>query len=390
MQSDDSTSSSDGTESSGDFSHIAVSPVLKHHSMDAPLFHFEDAADNREYMFAIENQKRRPARSPQNNIVTSCITIACTLTILYFVGLRYNLIPSIKTKEAQDARDELIYEQERLLLQFARHRRMSKEDTDLLEHVAMLQEELEHTTSSLEAELNRRIQMEKEAKEIKQAAPELTDVALKIQDDQRRLYRTLILDRYGTGPHFVEFAVHVWEDGTAERGYFTVQMAPLEYMPASVFLFLEQVNNTLWDGSSFHINAPHVLLAQPLSMRPVEEHPVSKMERMGLARLPFPEYSKEYPHEPYTLGFGGSKTPGPNFYINKVDNTIIHAGEPCFGKVIIGKDIVDRLTSLTGSMENPYYIYPVDITRIRIVRDLNTARGGAEYLEFLQSLHDEH
>jgi hypothetical protein len=322
----------------------------------------------------------------------------CSAAIaMYLLGSRSSQVATMQLKEAEAARDALIQNQERLLNQLAKDRRLPSENTDLIQHVALLQQDLEQTTTSLQAEQHRRKKMEQEADkawdEYDEAIDELADVDFQKQQDASRLYHKLGIDKFGPGPHYAEFEVDIWNGDQVETRYFTVETAPFEYMPASVFLFLEQVDNGLWDGSSFHINAPHVLLAQPLTSHPVEEQPFSKMERMGLARGPFAEYNEDYPHTAYTLGYGGgSDTPGPNFYINKLDNTDHHEGEPCFSKVIIGRDTIDRMGKLKGSAKHPFYIQPVDIITVRLVDDLSKVHGGAQYLinNNNNSHHDEH
>jgi cyclophilin family peptidyl-prolyl cis-trans isomerase len=312
---------------------------------------------------------------------------------VYFLGSRSSQVAATQLREAQAARDELIRNQERLLVQLAKDRRLPKENTDLIEHVALLQQDLEETTASLQAEQQWRKESEQEAEkawdQYEEVTAELADVGIQMQQDASRLYYTLAKEKFGEGPHYAEFEVNIWENDKSETRYFTVETARLEHMPASVFLFLQQVDHGLWDGSSFHINAPHVLLAQPLTPHPVEEQPFNKMERMGLARVPFEEYNEDYTHTAYTLGYGGTELPGPNFYINKLDNTNYHKGEPCFSKVIIGMDTIDRMGQLMGTTENPFYIQPVDITRVRLVQDLNKVHGGTQYLN-KNSHHDEH
>jgi hypothetical protein len=130
-------------------------------------------------------------------------------------------------------------------------------------------------------------------------------------------------------------------------------MAPLSDMPHAVHLFLEQVSHELWDNSWFYINGPHVLQAGPqveegdgtgedprsVSLRPFHE--------LDLEKMSFPEYSENFPHVPWTLGFTG-RPGGPDFYINKVDNRYAHGpggqhhhdlqelADSCFAKVIKG------------------------------------------------------
>ena len=74
----------------------------------------------------------------------------------------------------------------------------------------------------------------------------------------------------------------------------------------------------------------------------------------GISTLSFPEYSTEYPHKQYTLGFGG-RPGGPGFYINTDDNSDLHGpggqigydlheeADSCFAEVIEGHEVIDRM-----------------------------------------------
>jgi hypothetical protein len=69
--------------------------------------------------------------------------------------------------------------------------------------------------------------------------------------------------------------------------------------------------------------------------------------------LAFPDYSDEYPHEPWTIGYTG-RPGGPDWYINKVNNTLGHGpggqsqyaleeqGDSCFGRVVEGQDVLTK------------------------------------------------
>jgi hypothetical protein len=143
-----------------------------------------------------------------------------------------------------------------------------------------------------------------------------------------------------------------------------VELAPLETLPHAVHLFLEQVAHNLWAGCYFYLNGPHVLQAGPQSFED-EDTPIPKGESsrynavkpfsdLGLETLAFPEYSKTFPHQTWTLGFTG-RPGGPDFYINKVDNSKAHGpggqihhvlheeGDSCFAKIVSGRENVAKI-----------------------------------------------
>jgi cyclophilin family peptidyl-prolyl cis-trans isomerase len=119
-------------------------------------------------------------------------------------------------------------------------------------------------------------------------------------------------------------------------------------MPHSVYTFMQMVDEGVWDNTVFIHHWNHIVQAAPIS-------PDGENKRDSInGVLSFPEYSDEYKHEQYTLGFSG-RPGGPEFYINLDDNddthgpgkqehsTVLNDADPCFAKVVIGKRAVDRL-----------------------------------------------
>jgi TolA-binding protein len=76
------------------------------------------------------------------------------------------------------------------------------------------------------------------------------------QTDKKR-----ILDKYGPGPHHVEFLLDFPPNNTppGSESMFVIEMAPFNLMPHTVYLFLEQVTHGLFNGTSFYRNAGHVV-----------------------------------------------------------------------------------------------------------------------------------
>jgi cyclophilin family peptidyl-prolyl cis-trans isomerase len=140
-----------------------------------------------------------------------------------------------------------------------------------------------------------------------------------------------------------------------ETRSFLVEMAPLDIMPHAVFFFMELVRLNVWDDTVFfhHENVEHILTAIPMDYRTGVPKP--HLDSIGAKTLSFPEYSADYPHDKYTLGFPNM---GPNFYINTKSNVEIHGpggqghhtlpldADPCFGRVVEGMDVVDDLIQL--------------------------------------------
>jgi cyclophilin family peptidyl-prolyl cis-trans isomerase len=127
-------------------------------------------------------------------------------------------------------------------------------------------------------------------------------------------------------------------------------------MPYTVYFFLSQVEKELFNGCSFHRNAGHVMQAGPAPnfKTPPNAGLMRRFQESMLESVSFQEYSANYPHLPYTLGYAG-RPGGPDFYISVEDNSKIHGpggqgsyedpteADPCFATVVEGREAVDRM-----------------------------------------------
>ncbi len=146
---------------------------------------------------------------------------------------------------------------------------------------------------------------------------------------------------YGKEPIHVMFEL-VFPDGRRGPDRFVVELAPTELMPHSIQTFLAMVTNHLWDNCSFILNALQVIKAAPLPYdRTSAKNKARKFSDADLETVAFKEYSPDYPHKPYTIAFAADGS--PSFYINTADNTELHMGDPCFGKIIWGIETIQRL-----------------------------------------------
>jgi len=202
---------------------------------------------------------------------------------------------------------------------------------------------------------------------------------------QRESWRT-VMERFGEGPHHVTFTLKFYNEPEIEQtSSFKVELAPFHYMPHVNHFFLEQVYHELWDNTWFYINGPHVLQAGPQDWD--EQSTGKAMDRFREARLDqlsFPEYHHEFPHVEWTLGFTG-RPGGPEWYINKVDNSRAHGpggqwhshgegleeqADPCFAKVVEGHEVLQRIFHAdvhSSDSEYPYLLRePVEILSARI------------------------
>ena len=201
--------------------------------------------------------------------------------------------------------------------------------------------------------------------------------------------------------------------------------SPYIYWKPLHLFSIGQVDHGLWDGCYFLINAGHVLQAGTHPGGALPEDKMQPFADMKLDKLSFQEYSHEHPHEQYTVGFAGrpgnisfqlcwciffpyliaqSGTKaistvaattypfgpgGPDFYINKIDYTetngpggqhyyVLHEeADPCFGKVVKGTYVIDRISSLPTDIDDGILQNPVHILKATILPNQHFCAGVA-------------
>jgi cyclophilin family peptidyl-prolyl cis-trans isomerase len=185
------------------------------------------------------------------------------------------------------------------------------------------------------------------------AVSEMSDLQYRLQHEAEQaqhlkkqvqeLSRLEIIEKYGNKVHLVEMEL-TFPGSNGGPNFFTIEMASIDLMPHSVHTFLDMVSERLLNGCSFILNALNVVKAAPLPYDGTSAAEKAKafLEK-GLESVVFKEYSEDFPHKKYTVGFAADGS--PSFYINTADNSEIHVGDPCFGRVISGFDTIQRLAA---------------------------------------------
>lgn len=204
-----------------------------------------------------------------------------------------------------------------------------------------------------------------------------------LQTAIQELSKRELIEKFGRGPHRVEIQLDFDPaepiPGTEDK--IIIQLASIEEMPHTVYLFLSQVDKELFNGCSFHRNAGHVMQAGPAPnfKSPPNARLMGRFKDHMLTSVSFQEYSDKYPHLPYTLGYAG-RPGGPDFYISITDNTKNHGpggqgsyddpseADPCFATVIEGHKAVDRMVQT--AVEPGGYRHMVHNINIRYMKIL--------------------
>ncbi len=164
-------------------------------------------------------------------------------------------------------------------------------------------------------------QLEQKVRAIKKTGVimETDEESLALTSQLQDATRTLIKLRYGDfdssihpTPYRIKLDLEFQStipdfDTKGKDGTIVIELAPISLIPYSVYNFLEIART--WKKGAFHRNAGHVL--QAIARSDVKQS------------MPFQEYSKEYPHKKYTVGYAGRPS-GPEFYISIQNNSRAH------------------------------------------------------------------
>jgi len=176
----------------------------------------------------------------------------------------------------------------------------------------------------------------------------------------------------------VELELHFPHDN--HPWFVVLELAPLDEMPHTLHVFLEQVTRGLYNqGSfSFHHCDPRMCLGEPIPNEwtapellqnehgePIEHALWNRFIESGYGQVLFQEYSPQFPHQKYTLGMArlgrDDWHSGPGLYWNFDDNTVNHGpggyasdgtGDPCFARAVTGLEVIDRIHASAGEL-NP-------------------------------------
>jgi hypothetical protein len=115
-------------------------------------------------------------------------------------------------------------------------------------------------------------------------------LALRFGDDNPTILIEMLLTFPASMPDIAE---------KGAEGRVVIEMAPIAHAPYSVYNFLEVVRR--FQSGAFHRNAGHVLQAMVNLKQPTSA--LDHFNDIGGGNLAFQEYSPEFPHKQYTLGY---------------------------------------------------------------------------------------
>eukprot|EP00934_Nitzschia_sp_Nitz4_P001994 Nitzschia sp. Nitz4//scaffold1_size375055//132931//134143//NITZ4_000252-RA/size375055-augustus-gene-0.714-mRNA-1//-1//CDS//3329540973//1994//frame0 len=303
-------------------------------------------------------QRGKPSSSSSGS--SSSWVIPFTLLVIVVVVVSYFLVEKHEEARLEHLRKDIVHDQiEPLSKQWeVKYANLQEENENLRSQLQELEElrtenrKLHSGQDNTEQELETQQHLVEYFKKYK----------VEIKRRIKMMSHSLLLEKFGPGPHHVEIEVMFdpetpgIEELGSEPQRILIEMAPADQMPHVVYWFLEQVTRGLYDGSSFHRNAGHVVQGGPLVnfLTPPDVNLRQRFFDAGFVSILFQEYSPDFRHEKYTLGLAG-RPGGPDFYVSTKNNTKLHGpggqtsyedpleADPCFAKVIEGFDVVDRM-----------------------------------------------
>ena len=166
-----------------------------------------------------------------------------------------------------------------------------------------------------------------------------------------------VLKQYGPGPYYARINVSL---SSSDVGEIVLKLAPLDLMSHTIHTFLTLIDEKMYVGGTFLLARHHILVAAPIDAFDNENN--QRLEKMMLEEgyypngaLLFHQYTPNFQHEKYTVGF--SSGGGPLFYINIENNVEAHGpryvenegdveGDPVFAEVVEGFDVIEKILSL--------------------------------------------
>lgn len=283
--------------------------------------------------------------------------------ILQFSSLekKYNLM---KIEQSQ-----LVRERDRVTNELTHARRTINEYENeiklLSQHRRKNEEQLKYTV-----ELKNRIKgQDQQLQKLRQNFPLWENEVQRLHDAVSITSLRSLQQRYGRGPHRVNFQVNYSFGNSRMTKSFTIELAPDHMMPHSVLTFLDAVSAKFYDGYAFAHSTDQLIVIKDSDERTKPTIYQRSIKTLHDNPLIFQEYNPKFPHKEMTLGFLGKKLGGPSFYISKKDNSDAHAfdpslkdehgfpqkpGEPCFAKVIQGFETIHEIDHLLVSNQQAH------------------------------------
>jgi len=190
-----------------------------------------------------------------------------------------------------------------------------------------------------------------------------------------------VLRQYGPGPHYVRITLSLSTSPNVSENIL-LKLAPLDMMSHTIHIFMNLIEEKLYVGGTFLMARGHILVAGPIDVFDSENNHRLEEQMVEEGYFPdgallFHQYTPEFPHKKYTVGFASGG--GPLFYINIEDNMEAHGprhkesegdveGDPVFATMVEGFDVIQKILALPrnedDSLETRVHIVDTYVIKI--------------------------
>lgn len=313
-----------------------------------------DSAERRHSMSSVTYpvSGRAHTGSPTPNMLgmgySKGFTISLVFQLIVIIAVVYLVYDAhFKVQEAAGRLEHYKHEEAVLIHQMDR---IEDRATQLQDQLKKLREEhnsgegLEVTKAQTEDIHNEIHQWKREYFEVNKEVHALQDF---MQEDARKELQR----RYGKDAVHVNLDLDLGKEPVSQ-----ISIELFEEAPHASWAFVQQIENGDWSSASFIWHPAHMVLASPTKASSV--------------KLEFVEKSYHH-HEAWTIGLTKSHNGGYNLYVNLQENSHVHEGDVCLGKVIGGFDTLQKLmhretVAKTPGGEKAYLEPPVAITQFSI------------------------
>jgi cyclophilin family peptidyl-prolyl cis-trans isomerase len=320
----------------------SITLLQRRHSMSGPGLPIHNGS----------NSRGRSGGTTQTylQVNTKCFTIGHLLQAMVVCVVFYLVYDAhYKVQEAAHRLEHYKQEEAMLIVQMDG---VEDRAAQLQDQLTKLREDHHQATENIDETKTQTLDIHNEIHQWKREYFEVNKEVHALQDFMQDVARKELQSQYGQGA-----VIHVNLDlniGNAERSQISVEL--FEEAPHASWVFVQQIANGDWSQANFIWHPAHMVLASP--------------SKAASVKLEFIEKSYHH-HEAWTIGLTRSHNGGYNLYVNLQDNSHVHEGDVCLGKIVGGFDTLQKLMHLEtvakqAGGEKAYLDPPIVISDITI------------------------
>ena len=200
------------------------------------------------------------------------------------------------------------------------------------------------------------IQLHKDIAAVKRSHLDVDKEVNALQEFLQKDARQEIAERYGPGSLHVNMELGI---SSGNEGPKSITIELFDETPHANWVWLQQILQGDWKDATFIWHPAHMMLATP--------------SKAMSTKLEFVEKSI-HKHQAWTVGLTPSENGSYNFYVNLLDNSYVHDGDVCLGKIVGGFNVLQQLMHVDTKADfmNP----PVSISSLHVTTTVEHSRAS--------------